>query len=468
MTAALVHAMPRRLLYLLASVLLLLVALSVAPWAAWSGDASAGWGGSGSSGTGGSPTASAEKPAGSHGASLLPDEPERTEVATPSMPAIDRSAPEHGIGGRLLQEGRGLAGAEVRVLDMRWPQQEVAHAATDGQGSFSLSVPAGRYHLQFQGAAIPRGFGFQLVEVTARLRDLGDVIVPRGATVRGRVLDDEGQPLIGALIHGSGQESRIESNRSFMGVDPGAQSGADGRFVLGNLWPGPLRIWICCLDHQSHFVQADVEPGACGDLGDLVLHEAAALRGIVVDQEGVPIAGARVTTVGWNTDLPPDEAVITDRSGSFVLRSFSGNRSELRVDCDGFENAVCQCLESRPEPMRVVLRPSLELTGTVTGTSGHPGVLHVAHEPQNGSHPQYPIAADGSFRVPGLPAGRWVVWATIPGVGSVAPVMVELPQQTALELRPVADRQVAVAVVDDLGVAQPQATLVRIPATESS
>jgi hypothetical protein len=464
---------PRRPGLLLAAVLVALVALAFG-LTLWPGDPSPG-----TRGAVGSTESAETKLTRVHSSAVPSDEPSRTEVAAPPLPLIEPSELAHGVVGRLLQDGRGIAGAEVRALDVPWPQEEVARATTAADGKFALPLPAGRYHLMVKGDGIPHGFGLHLVEVPReRLRHLGDVVVPRGAAVRGRFLDEEGQPIVGGRVRGSGLETRIQVNRASREPDPAVETGSDGRFVIGNLWPGPLTVRVECPDHQSRFVDLKVGPGACGDVGDIVLRKAYALPGVVVDQQDRPIAGARVTPGGGMDSEPHvEEAVVTDDAGAFVLRGFFGNRSELRFDCPGFETEVCQCFERPAGPMRMVLRPALELTGTVSGTSGHPGLLHLADDPQNyRSQPlwvyeifrtPHPIAADGSFRVTGLPAGRWLVRASIPGVGSVAPVAFELPQQAPLELSPVVDLQVAVTVVDDVGAPVPDATLVREPVTDT-
>lgn len=376
-------------------------------------------------------------------------EVQRLETDTAQLP---------GIAGRLLQDEGPLAGASVRTDD-----DEPLASTSAADGTFFLPQGRGRTTLLVAGPSVPTGFTFGPIDLADGERfDVGDIHVARPAAVRGRVLDEQGVPLDSVVVYATNGGSDYPSNPEAETDCPSGRTGADGRFRIDGLLPGgaalvvdhPDRIagsWVCDAKVQ-------LQAGRCFDAGDLVVRAAAPLHGIVRDLDGRPVAGARVVPGGGDCSyLQPRRAVRTGADGAFVLRGF-GNGEEVTIEADGYESQLCDDVDLAPRPLIVRLKPALVLEGVVHGAGGKPGYVRLEekHNEQltrsvrNLFYRRHPIAADGSFRFVGLPAGHWRLRAIVAGVGDVVGGC-DLPQQQPLQLQLQPVCECIVEVVDDDG-----------------
>ncbi|MGM0576567.1 MAG: carboxypeptidase regulatory-like domain-containing protein [Myxococcota bacterium] len=103
----------------------------------------------------------------------------------------------------------------------------VSRDVRDGGGRFRLEgLDPGRYDLVLRapGRAPVRSGGHQVER--GRVTDVGDVVMPRQATIEGRILDaDTGDPLVGVRVRAQG----VESGR---GAGANAETDRAGRFRL--------------------------------------------------------------------------------------------------------------------------------------------------------------------------------------------------------------------------------------------
>jgi hypothetical protein len=252
------------------------------------------------------------------------------------------------VSGQVVDDGgAGVGGVEVRAEagdDDPLPGVTMAR----GDGSFRLGpLPPGRVRLV---AAAPG----HLLRAAATL-ELKDGTTPapqrlvlvRGVSLSGRVVDARGAAVVGAEVRcvGAGVSLDVADLAVLEGVLPlaaeaAALAGAVGRalgtakttrsdergaFRLQDVLPGPLRLEVSRPPFAPLAVDlGSVEPGAARDAGVLVLRDAAPVRGRVLDERGAPVAGARVAVspqvgVGAETDgagaftfaLPPGSYTLT-------------------------------------------------------------------------------------------------------------------------------------------------------------
>lgn len=286
--------------------------------------------------------------------------------------ALDEATFLHG---RVVDDGGvGVPGALVR-LDLIPATGLWASVDTDGQGDWnSPPLPPGRYQLRARRAGYTARRTV-VVDLPPR-RDLATTptssapVSVRLALLRtgelvGRVVADDGTPVAGAKIHdrpATVEElgviaSPLPAAATAASAAPGAlgvgdariasrqaQSGSDGRFALVDVPPGRLRIEIL---HPSAVPfrgrPLTLPPGGTLDLGTLALARAARLSGHVVDSDGRPAAGARVTARG-NTGVVPDSGLyaVTGRDGDFSLPLGPG------------EHAVVASMDGRPDAEAIV------------------------------------------------------------------------------------------------------------------
>ncbi|MEM6569765.1 MAG: carboxypeptidase-like regulatory domain-containing protein [Planctomycetota bacterium] len=152
-------------------------------------------------------------------------------------------------------------------------------------------------------------------------RDLGTIRLARAASVFGRATDEDGTPIADVTVRAIGDGSHSVP----------ARTGRDGRYVLPHVPGATDRI------HASRegYVTAERQPVGLvlgQDAGpiDLVLPRARSIRGVVVDESGMPIEGARV--VGRSAGPASKLArATTETDGTFALYLQSGDSTTLKV-----------------------------------------------------------------------------------------------------------------------------------------
>ena len=227
-------------------------------------------------------------------------------------------------------------------------------------------------------------FGHTCYDVCTGSYDAGDLQLAPGAAVEGRVVDEHGRPLAGARV-----AADVESTQE--GLPPpdvsawlhAVDSGEDGRFVLAGLPTGAVRLHLAaagCTRLDTDPI--GVEVGSVASCGDLVLSAGGVVAGTVVDAQGQPRAGARVTSV-WIAlgsrgqpheieqglaqlrDTCEKGVTLTDEDGHFELGGLSGGNLSLLAALDGFEAALVHEIAPGRRDVVLPLRPRAQLDVTV-------------------------------------------------------------------------------------------------------
>jgi len=215
-------------------------------------------------------------------------------------------------------------GCEVsgRVVDEDETPVEYFSVYAHQEGGDSRAEPAegraGRFHWMglTPGSWVltVRAYGFVGQRVEVQLlpgtpQDLQITLV-RGGTIRGRVLDESGNPVSGAWV---GEQEAAFAAR-FHGAIEGTD--AEGRFELEL---DDRRIHLMALTNEhgpSEVVELDVAPGQTLEGVELRLRNPCRVRGRVLDEEGRPLAGAEVRA----SSLPYlDLRAVSDTHGRFEL-----------------------------------------------------------------------------------------------------------------------------------------------------
>lgn len=216
-----------------------------------------------------------------------------------------------------------LAGVEARVSSLDPTTSLVRTLFSDDGGKVEVSSARGiplRVVLERPGSA-PLVAILDPAEATHRLT------MPEARTVRGRVTGNGGRErLWGAyltIFTASGARH--------------ADTDADGNFELPDMAEGRIRI----LARHAEYAPVEIVTRVQGDarhaitLETIDLPPAGTVEGIVIDEVGDPVAGARVGKDAVPTFLPvgrlPDRLAVTNAEGRFVLGSLPEGEVTLEV-----------------------------------------------------------------------------------------------------------------------------------------
>ncbi len=198
--------------------------------------------------------------------------------------------PNGTISGRVTGPGGGaLAGVSISAgdYDTLLDCQGGGAYGTDSQpdGTYELEVPAGTYMVVVNshgqpGAYVPQAY--QDVDSWADIADASPVTVgagevvsgvdfslAQGFTVSGRLVDDGGQPVLGAGGHIQNWTREVEFGCA-LGF---GSSGTDGTFAV--TVPAGLYELDFCAGSECHTVLRDLNVGGTLNLGDVLFAEAA-------------------------------------------------------------------------------------------------------------------------------------------------------------------------------------------------
>lgn len=227
--------------------------------------------------------------------------------------------------GVVVQDGDPIPGA--RVTAIAWDGIRSARTAVSQQdGSFALEeVPRGEVHFGAWPYEVVRPTSYQVERseqngLVLEVESLGSIA---GRVVRGV------QPVAGARVHIHGPNERE--------LEP-IRTDAEGEFVARGLRSGP---WILFgeSEREGRFGRApETVQLARGETKDVTIDLAygAAIAGVVVDQDGGPVAGVSVQF--FHTAIDDAGAAVSSEDGSFRAATMTGGGS-YRVSVRPFQGA---------------------------------------------------------------------------------------------------------------------------------
>lgn len=302
---------------------------------------------------------------------------------------------------------------------------------TDEDGTFRIEgVPGGSVRLH------ARARGWQ--EWSGSLDPWGEdgdgsveIVLQPAAVVRGTVLGEDGQSVVGADVREWAPElpAGVISYRS-----PLATTDGDGEYRIDDLPPGRARLEARHPAAGRAVREIDARPGE--NLLDFQLEGGQRVSGRVVGPDGIPVGGARVILGSRRPSWSPPVAR-TDGAGAFSFEGVAAGQYRVQAEKRGVGRAaegIAFEVRDRPvEGLEVTLAPQGTVSGRITGLSLedlarvriHAGSLldvgRVDHE--------------GRYEIPGLVAGEWTVIAEVPGSGRRATGTVRLdPEDPAAVL----------------------------------
>jgi protocatechuate 3,4-dioxygenase beta subunit len=322
-------------------------------------------------------------------------------------------------GHTLDPDGRPVAGASVFLSEEEsrtfggrsalMSSDRFHRGTSDDEGGFSFDgVSPGPFSLSAQAPRRQRA-ELKNLEVKAGQDLTGlELVLPPGAEVTGRVLSPEGRPVAEAqVVLVEASEERYPSFSSLQ-----ATTDADGQYRIDGLPPGKRTLEARAEGYRR--AVRDVELTATAAVVDFALERGLEASGRVVDDAGNPIAGTELILFAsqYSADAPH---ATSEADGTFRFSGLRDGTYRLMAFKDGYapdRRGTKVTLAGAPvSGLEVKLSGGGTIMGRLTGVefSQLSRVLVSANFTGSGQ-----VDAEGVYRIPHLPPGRWTVKAVVP------------------------------------------------------
>ncbi len=235
--------------------------------------------------------------------------------------------PTYSVQGSILDKatGKGIAGANVQLIAVRGPTEapELIDATLSGEeGEFTfegldppnqLRFESLGYRLVVDAPNRPVFAGYVFTDPNGR--PLKIAVDPKQATLRGRVLDSAGNPVVGATVYRAYNRATCAVGLLCDTTDE------EGLFEIERM---PI---VVGPDPKSNSIQITVDSDLAGrkdfqindipGFAELRMPTGCLVRGSIVDQEGNAMANTLVSLRA--TDHSTTRVVNTDKDGSFAV-----------------------------------------------------------------------------------------------------------------------------------------------------
>jgi hypothetical protein len=360
----------------------------------------------------------------------------------------DPEAPTGRIEGQCFDaSGRTVEGVELRL----GRGSAIAHmtpsnlggfleprATSDDSGRFALEdVPVGKNYVLVgehpdYAPATARGLVVRADETLAGQR----LVMASGATVAGLVATLAMNPLAGARVElfDTLADARLTPDqrrpRRLVLTDTG------GRFELRNIGlPSfKLRVQVDGFETQTLTVNSALKAGPEDMDVQFLLGDGRSLPGRVLDDDGAPVAGARVVANAIKREFAGDAAAVSDANGYFLLDGLGVEHLyQIRCTAHGYSDQTLPSVTPQESEILFRLERRLWVEGVVRDGAGAP-VTNYSLVLMRGFPNRDPVlandlrsfqAADGRFVFDDLEPGAWAFEARAPGF---APTQSELVQ----------------------------------------
>lgn len=268
----------------------------------------------------------------------------------------------------------GVAGAELFAHGSLYPELgfTLLRLEADAEGRFTLPAIAGKVEL----LCLAPGYATSWLELDPGAAAIPPIGLDRAARIEGRVLREDGTPLVGALL-------RVQPVSMFADApETSLRSDADGRFAVDSLAPIETRVIVQDEGWASPGLAEDDASAGFDPFGEqlepgvtLTLERRAeptlAIHGRVVDTQNRPVAGAHAQAWGgWDTNLH----AASDSTGAFRLAGvIPGVQLRLVVTAPGFMPAQARDAGTGAQIPDVVLTPRASRWLTVRVTDNAQG-----------------------------------------------------------------------------------------------
>lgn len=315
-------------------------------------------------------------------------------------------------------EGKGVVGALVGMGSSRDGFRETAK-----DGAFELP-PLARSRAPYTLEAGADGYlDWEAKDLPARDNRSLRIVLDRGATVSGRVLDEETrQPVPGAKA-----TFHVQGSSSSRGVSFDAKVDQEGAFAEGGLDPGSYIVRAYAQGGSAPPVTVSIAGTEPHDLGELLLSGHPAVKGVLTLPNDEPLSAN--PSVRLERFLSFKEVVTAlnarslegsvDAEGAFVIRGVAAGRYRLEATHGAWKKTLGPvAVESEDVDLgKVLLEKPCSIHGRVVRTDGRSASswrITLATQAFDFAPPTAFTEEDGSFAFEDLAAGVYRLQAYPP------------------------------------------------------
>lgn len=308
--------------------------------------------------------------------------------------------------------GNPLSGTEVIAPYLAGWNESLPKRLTDDIGRYTLRMPLASMEFRSQMAVFlitvqhpdyaARSFGWTRSQGDIYQMMPSEVVIKleKGIRVGGRVADEHGQPLAGVRVllsgsgyHGFNMGTEEQNTHEFPEVqqmdkaNPAAITDNSGRWTFDRFPADLATMEITLIRPDESKSKFSTSPGfnnvnrftpvSLADLlagkAEFALRDGFTVRGIVVDETGKPIAGARVKEGYGHGNIELVSEFTTGADGRFERLNRAPRQWIYTASDDGRAtvSAVAQ-VEAHTSEVRLVLPPARPLRVRVTDEEGKP------------------------------------------------------------------------------------------------
>lgn len=252
------------------------------------------------------------------------------------LPQVSSESPRARIVGRVLStEGRPLSRAIVTAQKLGG--SALFQAKTDRSGRYAMDVEPGRYIIRAEkGGYVTSEYRVEeaSLEPTPMMVEAGksvtvDLRLPRGGVITGRIVDEDGEPVVGAAVEVERRQEEPSRGAPWVfGLHGSATTDDRGIYRIYELASGVTTEGLV------------VHPGArVTDVVIVLSNAGAVLRGRVLSSEGdVPLPDAVVQLIPVNfaqrfaeRGTVGTRSIVSDQHGGYEIKGIPPGRYYLLV-----------------------------------------------------------------------------------------------------------------------------------------